>query len=67
MQYRGVAAPSRVQVSEEPVVTEIPKVRCSLTVDRSQRWLLELVTGFAPECGERWELELQADGVRLQV
>jgi hypothetical protein len=24
--YRGVAAPSRVQVAEEPVVTEVPKV-----------------------------------------
>lgn len=27
MHYRGVAAPSRNKVQEEPVVTEVPKVR----------------------------------------
>lgn len=25
-QYRGVSAPNRVAVAEEPVVTEVPKV-----------------------------------------
>jgi hypothetical protein len=40
--YRGVSAPNRVQVSEEPVVTEVPKVGILI---------IRAVTGTLPPAG----------------